>query len=400
MIYLDYQSTTPIDKRVLKKMQETGDMWGNPHSNSHSPGLKSAKLVEEARGEVASLINARPKDIIFTSGATEANNLAIKGYALFNDPSKSKHIITTQTEHKCVIESCRFLEGQGYKVTYLKPKPNGIIDLQDLENAITDETIMISIIHLNNEIGTIQNLKDIGALTRKHNIIFHTDAAQSYGKLPIDVEECNIDLMSISGHKFYGPKGIGALYVRTRPRRIRLQPLMHGGGQERGLRSGTLPLPLVCGLGEAAKIASQEMQANYEYITKLGKYMADSLLQDPHVVLNGDAEQRFYGNLNLSFACIEGESFMMSMPEMSMSSGSACTSQTLATSYVLKAIDVPDSLAHTSIRFGIGKFTTKEEIDYAIDKIKSTVVKLREMSPLWEMQQKGIDINTIEWNEH
>jgi len=399
-IYLDYQATSPLDPRVFEAMTPYFmEKFGNPHSRSHAYGWEAEEAVEKARGQVANLINANPKEIIFTSGATESNNLALKGLAGFYG-DKKKHIITVQTEHKCVLDSCRHLEREGFEVTYLPVQKNGILDLEVLKSAIREDTLVVSVMAVNNEIGVIQPIAEIGAICRENGVFFHTDAAQAFGKIPLDVEEMNIDLMSISGHKIYGPKGIGALYVRRRPR-VRLEAMINGGGQERGFRSGTLPTPLIVGLGEAAEIAGREMKEENERLTRLSEKLYKGLAEDiPEVYLNGDREQRIPGNLNLSFAYVEGESMLMAIRDLAVSSGSACTSASLEPSYVLRALGVGDDLAHTSIRFGIGRFTTEEEIDRAIDIVKKNVNKLREMSPLWDMAQDGIDINSIEWAHH
>ncbi len=399
-VYLDYQSTTPCDPRVVDAMVPYfAEDFGNPHSRSHAYGWKAEEAIEIAREHVADLIGAGSKEIIFTSGATESNNIAIKGIAHFNQ-AKKNHIITVATEHKCVLDSCRVLEQEGFKVTYLPVQQNGLIDLKELEAAITDKTVLVSIMAVNNEIGVVQPIKEIGALCRSKDVYFHTDAAQAFGKIPLDVEEMNIDLMSISGHKIYGPKGVGALYVRRRPR-VRLNALINGGGQERGLRSGTLPTPLVVGLGKAAELAAQEMEQNREHVERLTKKLHEGITKNiAEIYLNGDAKQRIPGNLNLSFAYIEGESMIMAIKDLAVSSGSACTSASLEPSYVLRALGVDEELAHTSIRFGIGKFTTDEEIDFAIETINNSVQKLREMSPLWEMAQEGIDLKSIEWAAH
>jgi cysteine desulfurase len=399
-IFLDYQSTTPVDPRVLDKMLPYFTLkFGNPHSRSHAYGWEAEEATEIAREQVATLINASPKEVIFTSGATESNNIAIKGVARFYKDKKN-HIITVQTEHKCVLDSCRHLEQEGFRVTYLPVQTNGLVDLEQLKAAITDQTVMVSVMAINNEIGVIQPLAEIGAICRASGVFFHTDAAQAFGKIPLDVEAMNIDLMSISGHKIYGPKGIGALFVRRRPR-IRLEPLTTGGGQERGMRSGTLPTPLVVGLGEAARIAKEEMGTEAERV----RYLSDKFLNAvvdgvPDVFINGDREQRWPGCINLSFAYIEGESMIMAIKNLAVSSGSACTSASLEPSYVLRAIGVGEDLAHTSIRFGIGRFTTEAEVDTAIEIVKGSIDRLRAMSPLWEMAQDGIDINSIEWSGH
>ena len=373
--------------------------FGNPHSRSHSYGWEAEEGVEKARGQVAKLIGADEKEVIFTSGATESNNLAIRGVAEFYKDRKN-HIVTTVTEHKCVLDTCRHLEQQGFEVTYLPVQKNGLIDLEALRAAVTDKTVVVSIMAVNNEIGVIQPLAEIGKICREKGAFFHTDAAQAAGKIPLDVEAMNIDLMSISGHKIYGPKGIGALYVRRRPR-VRLVPMIYGGGQERGFRSGTLPTPLCVGLGEAAEIAMKEMDAEATRLTKLRDRMLKGLQAKlPEIYLNGDLERRIPGNLNISFAHVEGESLMMGIKNLSVSSGSACTSASLEPSYVLRALGVEEELAHTSLRIGLGRFTTEHEVDTAVEELVRHVNKLREMSPLWEMAQEGIDIKSIEWAAH
>jgi len=375
------------------------EKFGNPHSRSHAYGWETEAAIEIAREQVAELIGANPKEIVFTSGATEANNIAIKGVAEFYG-DKKKHIITAQTEHKCVLESCRYLEQKGFDITYLPVQKNGLVDLQELKAALREDTLLVSIMMVNNEIGVVQSIKEIGQICRDNGTFLHTDAAQSFGKLPIDVNEMNIDMMSISGHKIYGPKGIGALYVRRRPR-VRIKSILSGGGQERGFRSGTLPTPLVVGLGEAARIAGEEMAQDTAHTKALSDYFLGEVMDKvKDVYLNGDRDQRNPGNLNISFAYIEGESMIMALKDLAVSSGSACTSASLEPSYVLRAIGVGEDLAHTSIRFGFGRFTTKQEVDYAVELIKGSIHKLREMSPLWEMAQEGIDINSIEWAAH
>lgn len=399
-IYLDYQATTPTDPRVVSEMLPYfSEKFGNPHSRSHSFGWESEDAVENAREQVAKLINANPKEIIFTSGATESNNLAIKGVAHFYKEKKN-HIITVATEHKCVLDACRHLEMEGFKVTYLPVLSNGIIDLEVLKNAITEETSLVSVMAVNNEIGVIQPIVEIGKICRERGVFFHSDCAQAFGKIPLDVMAMNIDLMSISGHKIYGPKGIGALFIGRKPR-VRLEPLINGGGQERGFRSGTLPVPLIVGFGKAAELAMNEMSQEYTRI----KYLSDKFINSitkaiPNVYLNGDPEKRYPGNLNLSFAYVEGESLIIAIKELAVSSGSACTSASLEPSYVLRALGVEEDLAHTSIRFGIGRFTTEEEIDQAIDIVTRNIQKLRDMSPLWEMAQEGIDLKSINWGKH
>jgi cysteine desulfurase len=399
-IYLDYQATTPLDPRVLEAMMPYFTYkFGNPHSRSHSYGWEAEEGVEKARAQVAKLIGADEKEVIFTSGATESNNLAIRGVAEFYKDRKN-HVVTTVTEHKCVLDTCRHLEQNGFEVTYLPVQKNGIVDLDVLRAAITDKTVVVSIMAVNNEIGVIQPLAEIGKICREKKVFFHTDAAQAAGKIPLDVEAMNIDLMSISGHKIYGPKGIGALYVRRKPR-VRLVPLIVGGGQERGFRSGTLPTPLCVGLGEAAEICMKEMDGEAKRLKKLQERMLKGLnskLTD--IVLNGDLEHRIPGNLNISFAFVEGESLMMGIKGLSVSSGSACTSASLEPSYVLRALGVEEDMAHTSLRFGLGRFTTEQEIDIAVAELVRHVNKLRAMSPLWEMAQEGIDIKSIEWAAH
>ena len=398
-IYMDYQATTPVDERVMKKMLPYfTEKFGNPHSRSHSFGWEAEDAIEEARKQIAELINADPKDIIFTSGATESNNLALKGVANFYKGDK-KHIITVLTEHKCVLDTCRHLEQEGFSITYLPVKTDGLIDLKNLKNAIREDTLIVSVMAVNNEIGVIQPISEIGNICREKGVFFHTDAAQAFGKIPMDVEAMNIDLMSISGHKIYAPKGIGALYIRRKPR-VRVLAMINGGGQERGMRSGTLPTPLIVAIGEAAAIAKKEMSYDYNKISKLSNRFIDALSEIPEVYLNGDKNNRYPGCVNMSFACIEGESMIGAIKELAVSSGSACTSSSLEPSYVLKALGVDEEVAHTSIRFGIGRFTTEEEIDYAVKCIKKSVDKLRAISPLWEMMQEGIDLKTMNWSTH
>jgi cysteine desulfurase len=399
-IYLDYQATTPTDPRVVDAMLPYfTQVFGNPHSRNHRYGWDAEEAVEKARAQVAHIVGANEKEIIYSSGATESNNLAIKGVARFHR-DKRRHIITCVTEHKCVLDSCRHLELEGFKVTYLPVQKNGLIDLDQLRDAITGDTAMVSIMAVNNEIGVIQPLAKIGRICREKKVFFHTDAAQAVGKIPLDVEAMQIDLMSISGHKIYGPKGIGALYVRRRPR-VRLEALISGGGQERGMRSGTLPTPLCVGLGEACSIAEAEMGAEAERLHALRDRMLNKLTEQlAEIYLNGDLEHRIPGNLNLSFAYVEGEGLMMGIKDLAVSSGSACTSASLEPSYVLRALGVEEELAHTSLRIGLGRFTTAEEVDYAVDRIVGEVRRLRSMSPLWEMAQEGIDIKSIKWAEH
>ena len=398
-IYLDYQATTPVDPRVMDAMLPYfTEKFGNPHSRSHAYGWEAEEAVETARAQVAGLVGADAREIVFTSGATESNNLAIKGVAHFYG-DRRKHIVTVQTEHKCVLDSCRHLEQEGFEVTYLPVQPNGLIRLEDLEAAVGEETMLVSVMAVNNEIGVIQPIAEIGAFCRARKIFFHTDAAQAAGKIPLDVNEMNIDLMSISGHKLYGPKGVGALYVRRKPR-VRLHAIINGGGQERGMRSGTLPGALCVGFGAACEIAQSDMAADNERLRRLRDRLLDGLSDIPDIYVNGDLERRFPGNLNISFAYIEGESMLMALKDLAVSSGSACTSASLEPSYVLRALGVDEELAHTSIRIGIGRFTTESEIDYAVRTIHEHVGRLREMSPLWEMVQEGIDLKSIDWTDH
>ena len=399
-IYLDYQATTPMDPRVLEAMMPYFTYkFGNAHSRSHAYGWEAEEAVEKARAQVARLVGADEKEIIYTSGATESNNLAIKGVAEFYKDRRS-HIVTTVTEHKCVLDTCRHLEQQGFSVTYLPVQKNGLVDLETLRAAVTDKTVLVSVMAVNNEIGVIQPLAEIGKICRDKGAFFHTDAAQAVGKIPLDVNAMNIDLMSISGHKIYGPKGIGALYMRRRPR-ARITALIDGGGQERGMRSGTLPTPLCVGLGEAAEICLKEMDVEAKRLTKLRDRMLEGLQAKlPEIYVNGDLDHRIPGNLNISFAYVEGESLMMGIKGLSVSSGSACTSASLEPSYVLRALGVDEELAHTSLRIGLGRFTTEQEVDTAVDELVRHVSKLREMSPLWEMAQEGIDLKSIEWAAH
>ncbi|NCP62025.1 MAG: IscS subfamily cysteine desulfurase [Alphaproteobacteria bacterium] len=400
MIYLDYQATTPCDPRVLEKMLPYfTEHYGNPHSRNHAIGWTAEKACEEARAQAADLISANPKEIVFTSGATESNNLALKGVMDFYGDEKN-HIITCVTEHKCILDTCRHLEQKGFTVTYLPVRQNGLIDLNDLEKAITDKTALVSIMAVNNEIGVIQPLKKIGDLCRNKGVFFHTDAAQAAGKIDINVNEMNIDLLSISSHKLYGPKGVGALYVRRKPR-VRVIAQMNGGGQERGMRSGTLSPALCAGFGEACAIAKKEMSRDNQKLKNFWNEMYTTLTKAlPDVYLNGDKDQRFYGNLNLSFAYVEGESLLGHLSNIALSSGSACTSASLEPSYVLRALGVSVELAHTSLRIGFGRFTTQEEVTYTTQRIIEAVNRLRELSPLWEMVQEGIDITKIQWAGH
>jgi cysteine desulfurase len=398
-IYMDYSATTPIDPRVADKMiPYLREQFGNPASRSHAYGWSAEAAVEEARAQVAQLVGADPREIIWTSGATESNNLALKGAAQFYK-SKGKHIITVKTEHKAVLDTVRELERQGFEATYLEPQDNGLITLEQLEAAMRPDTILVSVMLVNNEIGVVQPIKEIGELCRKKGIIFHSDAAQATGKVEINLEELKVDLMSFSAHKTYGPKGIGALYVRRKPR-VRLEAQMHGGGHERGLRSGTLPTHQIVGMGEAFRIAREEMDTEIERVKALRDRLAKGLLEIEEVYINGDMEHRVPHNLNVSFNFVEGESLIMAIKDIAVSSGSACTSASLEPSYVLRALGRSDELAHSSIRFTIGRFTTEEDIDFAVNLLKAKVGKLRELSPLWEMHKDGIDLNSIQWAAH
>ena len=400
-IYLDYSATTPVDPRVAKKMSECLTMegvFGNPASRSHTFGWESEKLVEQARKNVASLLNADHREIVWTSGATESNNLAIKGAAHFYK-DKGNHLITLSTEHKAVLDTMRNLETEGFEVTYLDPENDGLLDHKKLIKAIKPSTALISIMHVNNEIGVIQNVEEIGKICREKNIIFHVDAAQSPGKVEIDVNKFNVDLMSLSAHKVYGPKGIGALYVRRKPR-IRLEAQIHGGGHERGFRSGTLATHQIVGMGEAFRIAKEEMTEYNKRILGLRNKLWDGIKDMEEIYLNGDLDQRIPGNLNVSFNFIEGESLMMAMKDVAVSSGSACTSSSLEPSYVLRALGRDDELAHSSIRMTIGKYTTGEDIESVLKIIKANVKKLRDLSPLWDMYKEGIDLKTVKWSSH
>jgi len=400
-IYLDYSATTPVDERVAEKMCAclTRDgVFGNPASRSHEFGWKAEELVEEAREQVAELVNADPKEIIWTSGATESDNLAIKGAAHFYK-KKGRHVVTVKTEHKAVLDSCRQLEREGYEVTYLEPEENGLLDLDRFREALRDDTVLASVMHVNNEIGVIQDIAALGEICRDKGVVFHVDAAQSAGKVPIDLKALPVDLMSFSAHKIYGPKGIGALYVQRKPR-VRLEAQMHGGGHERGLRSGTLATHQIVGMGEAFRIAREEMDEEIPRILALRNRLWDGLKDMEEVYVNGDLERRVAGNLNVSFNFVEGESLMMALKDIAVSSGSACTSASLEPSYVLRAIGRNDELAHSSIRFSIGRYTTEEEIDYTIALVREKVGKLRELSPLWEMYQEGIDLNSVQWAAH
>ncbi len=399
-IYLDYSATTPVDPRVAEKMiPYLTKIFGNPASRSHSFGWAAEKAVEEAREEVARLVNADSREIVWTSGATESNNLAIKGAAHFYSGTKGKHIITVATEHKAVIDPVRELEREGFEATFLNPEPNGLIDIEKFKAAIRPDTVLASVMFVNNEIGVIQDIEAIGNICRENNIIFHVDAAQATGKVEIDLEKLPVDLMSFSAHKTYGPKGIGALYVRRKPR-IRIEAQMHGGGHERGMRSGTLPTHQIVGMGEAFRIAREEMKQENERILRLRNRLLQGLVSIDEVYVNGDIEKRVPHNLNISFNFVEGESLIMAVKDIAVSSGSACTSASLEPSYVLRALGRSDELAHSSIRFSIGRFTTEEEIDYTVSLMKNKIGKLRELSPLWEMHLDGVDLSKVEWAAH
>ena len=401
IVYLDYASTTPVDPRVADKMCQfltpTGD-FGNPASRSHKYGWRADEAVEEARSHVANLVNCDPREIVWTSGATEADNLAVKGIARFYK-SKGNHIITSKIEHKAVLDPCRQLEREGFEVTYLEPNEGGIITPKMVDDAIKDSTILVSIMHINNELGTVNNIEDIGEITRSKNIFFHVDAAQSTGKTKIDLANMKIDLMSFSAHKTYGPKGIGALYVRRKPR-VRIEALIHGGGHERGMRSGTLPTHQIVGMGEAFRIAKLEMDDDFKKVQKLHDMFLKELDSIEHVYLNGDIENKVPNILNVSFNFIEGESLIMGLKDVAVSSGSACTSASLEPSYVLRALGRKDELAHSSIRFSFGRFTSESEVLSTLNTLKNVVERLRELSPLWEMHLDGIDLDSVEWKMH
>jgi len=399
-IYFDYASTTPADPRVVKKMQDCLSLdgnFGNPASRSHAFGWKAEEAAEEARSHVADLVNCDPREIVWTSGATESDNLAIKGSAIFNK-AKGNHIITSKVEHKAVLDSCRQLERQGFEVTYLDPGSNGIVTPEMVKEAICEKTILVSLMHVNNEIGVINDIKAIGKITRERGIVFHVDAAQSTGKVDIDLSDL-VYLMSFSAHKTYGPKGIGALYASRKPR-IRLEAQIHGGGHERGMRSGTLATHQIVGMGEAFRIAKEDMNSDNERIMKLRDKFWDGLKDMEEIYLNGDEKQRVAGFLNVSFNFVEGESLIMALKDIAVSSGSACTSASLEPSYVLRAIGLKDELAHSSIRFAIGRFSTEAEIDYTVDLVRDAVDKLRILSPLWDMYKDGVDLDSVEWIEH
>ncbi|MDP2560563.1 IscS subfamily cysteine desulfurase [Psychrobium sp. 1_MG-2023] len=400
-IYFDYAATTPVDPRVAKKMVDCLTMegnFGNPASRSHRFGWQAEEAIDVARNQIADLINADSREIVFTSGATESNNLAIKGAAHFYS-KKGKHIITSKTEHKAVLDTCRQLEREGFEVTYLEPQSNGIITLAQIEDALREDTVLVSIMHINNEIGIIQDIAAIGEMLRARKVIFHVDAAQSAGKINIDLAELKVDLMSFSAHKIYGPKGIGALYVRRKPR-IRLEAQMHGGGHERGMRSGTLATHQIVGMGEAFRIAKEDMTKDQQHITTLSQRLIDGLQKIDETYLNGDRELGYNGIVNISFAYVEGESLMMALKDLAVSSGSACTSASLEPSYVLRALGLNDEMAHSSIRFSVGRFTTEQEIDHAIEQMTNSIGRLREMSPLWEMFNDGVDLDSVEWVAH
>ena len=400
-IYLDNSSTTPVDPRVAEKMMECltrEGNFGNPASRSHMPGWKAEEAVETARRHVADLINCDPREIVWTSGATEADNLAIKGAAHFYN-KKGKHVITSKIEHKAVLDSCRQLEREGYEVTYLDPSESGIISPESVASAIRPDTTLVSLMHVNNEIGVINDIEAIGKITREQKVIFHVDAAQSVGKVNIDLEKMQVDLLSLTTHKVYGPKGIGALYVRRKPR-IRIEPQMHGGGHERGMRSGTLPTHQIVGMGEAFRIAKEEMAEENSRILALRNRLLEGLSGIEEVYVNGDIDYRVAGNLNISFNFVEGESLIMALRDLAISSGSACTSASLEPSYVLRALGLNDELAHSSLRIMIGRFTSEEEVDYTIEKIHAAVAKLRELSPLWDMYKDGVDLDQVQWAAH
>ena len=400
-IYLDYSSTTPVDPRVSRKLMECLTLegnYGNPASRSHLLGWKAEEAVETARRQVADLINADPREIVWTSGATEADNLAIKGVAHFYN-KKGKHLVTSKIEHKAVLDSCRQLEREGYEVTYLEPDEKGLISPQAVADVIREDTILVSLMHVNNEIGVVNDIEAIGKITREKKVIFHVDAAQSAGKLDIDLGAMQVDLMSLTAHKIYGPKGVGALYVRRKPRG-RIEPQVHGGGHERGMRSGTLATHQIVGMGEAYRIAREEMHEEHERVLALRNRLLDGLKNIEEVYVNGDVEHRVAGNLNISFNFVEGESLMMALRDLALSSGSACTSASLEPSYVLRALGLSDELAHSSLRITVGRFTTEEEIDYAVEKIHEAVAKLRELSPLWDMYKDGVDLDQVQWAAH
>ncbi|MDP0563368.1 MAG: IscS subfamily cysteine desulfurase [Candidatus Endonucleobacter sp. (ex Gigantidas childressi)] len=403
-IYLDYSATTPVDSRVAEKMSQcliaegAGGSFGNSASRSHGFGWKAEEAIENARRQIADLIHADPREIVWTSGATESNNLAIKGAAHFYK-KKGKHIVTSRIEHKAVLDTCRQLEREGYEVTYLDPDEGGIIQPESVAKALRDDTILISLMHVNNEIGVINNIEAVGAIARARKIVFHVDGAQSVGKLPLDMESMNVDLLSVSGHKMYGPKGIGVLYVRRKPR-VRIEAQIHGGGHERGMRSGTLPTHQIIGIGEACRIASEEIGSESKRLGLLAQRFLDHFSNLEEVHVNGSLEHRVSGNLNISFAFVEGESLIMALKDLAVSSGSACASASLEPSYVLRALGLSDELAHSSLRFSFGRFTTLEEVDYAAEQVINAVNKLRELSPLWDMYKDGVDLAKVQWAAH
>ncbi len=399
-LYFDYSATTPVDPRVADKMiPYLTEQFGNPASRSHAYGWDAEKAVEEARGHIAALVGADPKEIVFTSGATESNNLAIKGAGHFYAATKGKHIITVRTEHKAVLDTVREMERQGFEATYLGVQANGLVDLDALRAALRPDTVLVSVMAVNNEIGVIQDIAAIGKICREKGVLFHVDAAQATGKMPIDLKTLPVDLMSFSAHKTYGPKGIGALYVRRKPR-VRLEAQMHGGGHERGMRSGTLATHQIVGMGEAFRLAREEMAVENERVRMLRDRLYNGIKDIEEVHVNGDLEQRVPHNLNVSFNFVEGESLIMAIKDLAVSSGSACTSASLEPSYVLRALGRSDELAHSSIRFSIGRFTTEAEVDYAIRLLHEKIGKLRELSPLWEMFKEGVDLNTVQWAAH
>ncbi|MAD57729.1 MAG: IscS subfamily cysteine desulfurase [Porticoccus sp.] len=400
-IYLDYSSTTPVDPAVAKIMSDCliGEgNFGNPSSRSHAFGWKAEAAVEEAREQVAKLINADPREIVWTSGATEGNNLAIKGCAHFNQ-KRGKHIITSKIEHKAVLDACRQLEREGFDVSYLIPDEEGIIQPEMVREAIREDTTLVSLMHINNEIGTINDIAAIGEICREKKVFFHVDAAQSVGKIPIDLKSMKVDMVALSAHKIYGPKGIGALYVRRKPR-VRIEAQIHGGGHERGMRSGTLATHQIVGMGEAFRIAGEKMEYDHEKVLSLRNRLWDGISDMEAVRINGSLKQRVAGNLNVSFAYVEGESLIMALKDLAVSSGSACTSASLEPSYVLRALGLDDEQAHSSIRFSFGRFSTEEEVDFAIKKVREAVLKLRELSPLWDMYKDGVDLSLVEWAAH
>ncbi len=400
-IYLDYSATTPVDPRVAEKMMQyltLDGIFGNPASRSHKFGWQAEEAVDIARNDIAALVGADPREIVFTSGATESNNLAIKGAANFYQ-KKGKHVITCKTEHKAVLDTCRQLEREGFDVTYLAPQPNGIIDLKQLDAAMREDTVLVSIMHVNNEIGVVQDIAEIGEMCRSRGVIFHVDATQSVGKLPVDLSKLKVDLMSFSAHKVYGPMGIGALFVRRKPR-IRIEAQQHGGGHERGMRSGTLPVHQIVGMGEAYRIAKEEMESEATRLRSLRLRLWNGIKNIEEVYLNGDLKHGAPGILNVSFNYVEGESLIMALKDLAVSSGSACTSASLEPSYVLRALGMNDELAHSSIRFSLGRFTTEDEIDYAIALVRKSIGRLRDLSPLWDMFKQGVDISSIEWSHH